>query len=109
MANVVKDKFKEGAIYYSIQYRYNRKDEIVPVKIYWKCVKRNPSTGYISFARLYSPTMEEMNRVSRKVENFWDYKDYKRQNGYEQICVGHGRDRWANSDLICANHIVKNV
>lgn len=110
MVNVVKYKFKIGAVYYSTQVRYNKEDKLVEVKVYWKCVKRNPDTGYISFVRLlgkHPKITDEGWTVSRKVRNQWDWNDYKHANGHEEIYVGHGNDLWAVTDLIRADCIAE--
>lgn len=81
MADVVKYKFEVGEMYFSDVGWFTR---------FWKCVKFNPMTGYVSFVQLYKDNgrwIEFGRIVSRKVDNEWDWDDTKRMNGYEVVRI----------------------
>lgn len=95
------DKFEVGKVYYSFDTMYARdRETLVKVKKYWACVKRNDSTGYVSFRRVYKGGSLSSSQESRKV-------DYEWSNGkklYEIVKIGSGgRDSWRNWDLLRAN------
>lgn len=68
----------------------NRKTNKVEwFKRYWKCVKFNPKTGYVSFVRMYKDNGRwvELESASRKVYNDWDWDDTYRARGYEIVRI----------------------
>ena len=95
------DKFEVGKAYFSFDTRYASDGEtLVTVKKYWLCVKRNDSTGYVSFRRIYKSGNVSSSQESRKVEYEWN-------NGkklYEIVKIGSGGSgSWRNWDLITAS------
>lgn len=78
-------------MYFTYFALYSRKtDKVEWSKRYWKCVKFNPGTGYVSFVQMYKDNgrwIEFGRNVSRKVDNNWDWDDTKRMNGYEVVRI----------------------
>ena len=98
MANVVKSRFEVGSMYFSEVGRFKR---------YWKCVKFNPRTGYVSFVQLSKDNGRwiELGNVSRKVDNDWDWNDTYRMNGYEVVRImNHSTN---TTYVIRADNVVK--
>ncbi len=90
MDNVVKYRFEVGSMYFSDIALFNRKTHKGEwFKRYWKCVKFNPKTGYVSFVRLSKDNGRwvEIENVSRKVDIDWDWNDVHRVNGYEVVRI----------------------
>ena len=95
------DKFEVGKAYFSVDTMYaSDRETLVKVKKYWLCVKRNDSTGYVSFRKIYKNGTVSSSQESRKV-------DYEWSNGKkvcESVKIGSGgRDSWRNWDLLRAN------
>ena len=108
MVNVVKYKFEVGSMYFTDIALLNRKTNKVGwFKRYWKCVKFNPRTGYVSFVRMYKDNGRwiELENISRKVDNDWDWEDTKRVNGYEVVRITNHSTN--TTYVIRADNVVK--
>lgn len=94
------DKFEVGKEYFSWETRYSKGgNNLVWNKIIWLCVKRNDSTGYVSFRKYFQGRLMGT-QYSRKVEYEWD----NGKKTCEMIKIGYGGNgSWRNWYVIRAN------
>ena len=94
------DKFEVGKEYYSWGAKYTKGgNALVREKTIWLCVKRNDSTGYVSFRKYFQGRLMDT-QYSRKVEYKWDYG----KKTCEMIMIGYGGSgSWRNWYVLCAN------
>lgn len=80
------DKFEVGKRYYSWEVRYaSNGTDLIDKKMYWLCVKRNESTGYVSFRRYFKGKLMST-QYPRKVEYEWDFG----KKVCEKVKIGYG-------------------
>lgn len=96
-------RFIPGKVYYCTTTRYaSDRETLKQVKIYWLCVKRNDSTGYVSFSRIFKGEISK-SRDSRKVDIGSDWETNEK---YEKVKIGYGGEgAWRNWFRISATNV----
>lgn len=97
-------RFEVGKVYFSRETRYASNGKTLKeVKIKWLCVKRNDSTKYVSFRRIYKDGLVSSITEARK----FDLEYESGRPVAEFVMIGHGGSgAWRNWHYINAKNKV---